>query len=1080
MSCLGVHITVITELLDQLKQHNVGSRYDDPSLQQLREWIIIPQTQSTNLAYVDSLDKDKRAPATVHVVCPLQVKFCECVGVLQAFEDTHPNSFYYLNVLSVNHSEGAPSSAIIPHTKCKTLLTVLTPWDKPSVFHNDQCVDELYQGLKRLGKRAADEFHALLTNGAQSTCIDHIRSDPHCVLRALLQLCCPRDEVHVAAQPSCPRCLVGTHLCEQLRTRFIGLAQQQKDSDYDATEGAVGSHSLLYGSACVTLAMLHAKLGSLEAAQRLLQEANTLEQTHSGGNDEATLAQHLTLAHTLYLNGKYEAAQQLCDEAQKVIEQTSVQIHQRATLESIRGQVKEKLGDYAEAHEHNESAIALFQQHFTNDHPSTAIASCHLALVLSKLGNYQKAVQLASNALKILREHDHADVASAQNVLASILIHFPAASDLPAPSWDTAATLLDSALAVQCQMYGEHSWQAAQSYFHLGEVYQRQNQLPKALKYHRACLKSREQTLQPHHSDIGASNFAVAGVLMQLGRHKKAQLHMDQAVATFERVFDPQHPRTRASYRKQGELCIKLSEYKAADGSFRKLLASNMKHFGPNDPHVGESHLLLADTLAKQKLFRQAKDELEKAKACFLSLPKASVGILYGLGAVCMQQENFDEAAQHFTASLQLATKVELHDTHPLLVAASQGLTYCQIQRESIATSAQALTQASTSQVVDLLDLILLLNFFERGIPSATTTPLLRSATQPLTASHSGDGGLMQRSTPRSYSADMSLHELNLLHDARQHAAYPPMHSVQEHPPPYQETDLDPFVLMPQSTLTALTRKASSDTLHSEELHASLSSPSFSSATHVPSHSVTRGKAPTLAVDTAIQADTVQETVHVVQRATPVKSSADWARVTTGTERSDNVRSPQTASNPSGLPLSTAHRDVPISGVGDRMHVPPIGSDFCDSNSGRVSGCASCTGGCCQGFQNTREPRDVNGVSDGDEGTELLADLLLVRDGFDSTSLAIQDEKSNLALTSDSTHDKEQSIASSSEATSPLPVTYTNPTSVSLARRIRFGLVRALIVGLQLVEKISPYSCLSSIHYRSFNLMYTMKDTHNG
>ena len=107
----------------------------------------------------------------------------------------------------------------------------------------------------------------------------------------------------------------------------------------------------------------------------------------------------------------------------------------------------------------------------------------------------------------------------------------------------------------------------------------------------------------------------LAAVLKDLGNYEAAKSLLEKALASDEKNFEKDHPRTAIRHSNLGNVLYYLGDYEGAKSLFERAMASNEKNFGKDHPSTARSYSHMALVLRDLGDFEGAKSLLEKAVA---------------------------------------------------------------------------------------------------------------------------------------------------------------------------------------------------------------------------------------------------------------------------------------------------------------------------------------------------------------------------------------------------------------------------------------------------------------------------------
>ncbi len=211
-----------------------------------------------------------------------------------------------------------------------------------------------------------------------------------------------------------------------------------------------------------------------------------------------------------------------------------------ARVWNLLGLYAQHLGEYREARELHERALAIWRKLYGEEHTTVAASLNNLAEVLQALGEHDRARELLEQALAIRRQvygEEHPSVATSLNNLAVVL---RALGD-----YDRARELHEQALAIYRQVYGEEHPEVAQSLNNLALVLEALGDYDRARQLHEQALAIRRQVYGQEHPEVAASLTGLAGILEALDDYEQARELYERALEIFRKTLPPGHPYIR-------------------------------------------------------------------------------------------------------------------------------------------------------------------------------------------------------------------------------------------------------------------------------------------------------------------------------------------------------------------------------------------------------------------------------------------------------------------------------------------------------------------------------------------------------
>jgi tetratricopeptide (TPR) repeat protein len=266
------------------------------------------------------------------------------------------------------------------------------------------------------------------------------------------------------------------------------------------------------------------------------------------------------------------------------------------------------LGEYGQARNLMEKALASDRRNFGEDHPSTSIRFSNLATIYQDLGEYSQARDLMEKALSADRKNfgeDHPNTAISCSNLALIY------QDLG--EYGQARDLMEKALASDRTNFGEDHPSTTIRCSNLAMIYKDKGEYGKARELMEEALASNRKNFGEDHPDTARSCSNLAMIYKDLGEYGHARDLMEKALESDRKNFGEGHPSTAIKCSNLALIHKVLGEYGQARELMEKALVSNRKNFGEDHPSTAISCSNLATIYQDQGEFGPAQDLMKKA-----------------------------------------------------------------------------------------------------------------------------------------------------------------------------------------------------------------------------------------------------------------------------------------------------------------------------------------------------------------------------------------------------------------------------------------------------------------------------------
>jgi tetratricopeptide (TPR) repeat protein len=227
----------------------------------------------------------------------------------------------------------------------------------------------------------------------------------------------------------------------------------------------------------------------------------------------------------------------LAPAAQALEEEFEDQPLVQARLHVALLRVYERLGQYDAAEAHARAALEIRQQHHGPDlaHPDVALSLYFLGGAIQNRGRLDEAETYYRDALAMYRAlSDQKRVAWVLEALAGAII--------PQRRWDEAVPMLDEALRINRELFGEEDRSVVRNMASLAVVRTKQGRLAEAEDLNRQVLEKRRVIFGDRHPKIAHVLYNLAQVLNSQGRHAEAEEAIREGLDINRAQYGDQHP----------------------------------------------------------------------------------------------------------------------------------------------------------------------------------------------------------------------------------------------------------------------------------------------------------------------------------------------------------------------------------------------------------------------------------------------------------------------------------------------------------------------------------------------------------
>ncbi len=228
--------------------------------------------------------------------------------------------------------------------------------------------------------------------------------------------------------------------------------------------------------------------------------------------------------------------------------------------------------------------------------------------------------------------------------------------------FDAAAPLLEGALALRRQVYGDEQLEVAESLHVLAKLANAKSDYEGSEALYREALAMRRRLLGDEHVEVAETLYHMAVLLEDLGDLDGAELHLREALAMRRQLLGDEHTDVALSLVQIGSVLQEKGDYEAAEPPLREGLALQRRLLGDEHPTVAYCMFELAKVLWR-------KDDLEAAEPLIrdaLEMQRRLMGnehgeVLYGLhmlAVVLMKKGDYEGAEAAAREALALTRQL--------------------------------------------------------------------------------------------------------------------------------------------------------------------------------------------------------------------------------------------------------------------------------------------------------------------------------------------------------------------------------------------------------------------------------------
>ena len=274
----------------------------------------------------------------------------------------------------------------------------------------------------------------------------------------------------------------------------------------------------------------------------------------------------------------------------------------------ILGHIHFNLGNYEEAQQLMEMALASARIHRPGDHPQTAKWLQNLAAVYYALGDYSEAERQFRGALAMRRRLNQPpeDLFRNQNNLASVLLKQGKLEEAQA----IFREVLDQRIELYEPKYGWADLDIATSRRSLGAVYFAQGNYQDAAEQLRQSLQARREKYAPEHSKIASVLDLLGQVQTAAGEPEEARALLQEALTIRLKLYAPNHLKVAETQLHLAELLAETQP-----NISKELILKALETFHQRSPkgiETAEAESLLGALLLAQGHFEEAEPHLRR------------------------------------------------------------------------------------------------------------------------------------------------------------------------------------------------------------------------------------------------------------------------------------------------------------------------------------------------------------------------------------------------------------------------------------------------------------------------------------
>ena len=273
-------------------------------------------------------------------------------------------------------------------------------------------------------------------------------------------------------------------------------------------------------------------------------------------------------------------------------------------------------GDYEKAMKYYRKALSIRKNVFGTEHPDTAWVYSNMSFTLREQGDYKKSLEYCGKALSIREQVlgiEHIDTAMSYSCMATLF------SDMN--DSEKALRFYRKALSIRERVLGTEHPDTADTYNNIACVYEDIKDYENALIYFGKALFVRERVLGTEHPDTSDTYNSMADVYSSQGNHELAIKYYTKTLVVHERLFGKEHPKTARIYSNISWELRELGDYEKALAYNEKALSIYKREYGMEHPDTATMYNNMAHIYLAQNRY-------EKSIECFKIANKAFASVL--------------------------------------------------------------------------------------------------------------------------------------------------------------------------------------------------------------------------------------------------------------------------------------------------------------------------------------------------------------------------------------------------------------------------------------------------------------------
>jgi serine/threonine-protein kinase len=299
--------------------------------------------------------------------------------------------------------------------------------------------------------------------------------------------------------------------------------------------------------------------------------------------------------------------------------------------------------------------VDLARRRLRSDHPQVAEASTALGYVLEKRGEFDQAIQVHEEVVRIRSTAGDTTPELAASLYQLANNHFYAGHYAVSDSLNLRVMAMNRAL------FGDRHPSVAENLVNLGATQFEQGHYTEAERLHREALEITRAWYGPNHPQTAAGVTMVARAMVRQERLDEAAPLLEQALAIRERVFGGIHPSVASTVNEVATIEMLRGRYDEAEAGYQRMVDIYESIYKGQHYLIGTAKSNLGSVLARRERHGDAERRFREAIAIYLAtLPAdhSNTGIArIKLGRSLLRQRRFAEAAAESFAGYEILFK---------------------------------------------------------------------------------------------------------------------------------------------------------------------------------------------------------------------------------------------------------------------------------------------------------------------------------------------------------------------------------------------------------------------------------------